>query len=149
MDTSLIRVAFNQFIRIAYKAFFVILAILVLDQATKFLVYQYIPHTESGYYYYPYGGIGIFRNFYGIEFSINHMTNKGAAWGILGEYQFPLIIIRLFLIVGTLIYLFFFNKRRSWEIPLLLIAGGAIGNVIDFFLLRTCCRYVPFCFMGI
>lgn len=31
-------------------------------------------------------------------------------------------------------YLFFFNKNRRAEIPLVLIVAGAIGNIVDYFL---------------
>ncbi|MBA3720842.1 MAG: signal peptidase II [Parachlamydiaceae bacterium] len=123
----------KNYIKNCCLAFIVIGLVLLLDQLTKYFVYKFIPLSQHSYYYYPYGGVGIFKNFLGIEFSINFMTNKGAAWGFLGDYQLPLIIFRLFLIAGTLVYLFFFNKHNSWQIPLLLIVGGAIGNVIDFF----------------
>jgi signal peptidase II len=109
------------------------LLVLILDQVTKGLVYAYLPVIDSSYYWYPYGGIGVFKNFAGIEFSINHMTNTGAAWGVLGNYQLLLIILRIGLIVGLLIYLFYFNQYSSWQLPLILIIAGALGNVIDFF----------------
>lgn len=133
MDANLVQEKPNHTLKLALKAFIIIGLILFFDQLTKYWVYINIPHAEYGYHYYPYGGIGVFKNFFGIEFSINHMTNKGAAWGFLGDYQLPLIVLRFILIVGTFIFLFFFNKHTSWQIPLLLIAGGAIGNVIDFF----------------
>jgi signal peptidase II len=109
------------------------LLVLILDQVTKGLVYTYLPVIDSSFYWYPYGGIGVFKNFAGIEFSINHMTNTGAAWGVLGNYQLPLIILRIGLIAGLLIYLFYFNQHSSWQLPLILIIAGASGNVIDFF----------------
>jgi signal peptidase II len=123
----------GNYLKVGYQALIVIGSVLFLDQLSKFLVHAYIPLIDHSYYLYPYGGIEVFKNFIGIEFSINYMTNKGAAWGMLGNYQLPLIILRSFLIIGTLIYLFFFNSQPSWRIPLLLIVGGAIGNVIDFF----------------
>lgn len=86
------------------------------------------------YYEYPYGGIGLFQNFLGIEFSLSHATNTGAAWGMLGSHPFFLIILRLFLIVGLFVYMLFYNRQRSWQPFLALILAGAIGNVIDFFL---------------
>lgn len=107
--------------------------VLILDQVTKGLVYIYLPVIDSSFYWYPYGGIGVFKNFAGIEFSINHMTNTGAAWGVLGNYQLALIILRIGLIAGLLIYLFYFNHHSSWQLPLILIIAGALGNVIDFF----------------
>ncbi len=110
------------------------LFVLFFDQLTKALVYYYLPVIDSSLYWYPYGGIGVFQNFAGIEFSINHMTNTGAAWGLLGNYQLPLIILRIALISGLCIYLFYFNRHSSWQLPLMLIIAGALGNVLDFFI---------------
>lgn len=119
--------------KVGYKVVLLAIFVLILDQLTKYLVYHHIPPMEHFSYHYPYGGIGVFENFLGIEFSITHMTNKGAAWGVLGNYQLPLVILRFALIIGTLIYVYFFNTHRSWQIPLFLIIAGAIGNVIDYF----------------
>lgn len=108
------------------------LLILAADIATKFFVDAYMP---LGYAYagFPFGGIPVFHNFFGIDFSINHMINRGAAWGIFGEYQDLLTIGRIFIIGGMLIYLLFFNQNRSLRIPLTLILTGATGNIIDYF----------------
>jgi signal peptidase II len=86
------------------------------------------------YQKYPYGGIPVFENFLGIEFSISHQINKGAAWGVLAEYQVPLLYLRIALILALLVYFLFFNKHSSWNIPLALIVAGALGNVLDFFI---------------
>lgn len=107
--------------------------VLVLDQLIKALVYTHLPVIDSSLYWYPYGGYGVFQNFGGIEFSINHMTNSGAAWGLLGNYQLPLIILRIGLIFALFVYLFYFNYHTSWQLPLILIIAGALGNVLDFF----------------
>lgn len=121
-------------VRISYPLLWIGILILVLDQISKGLVYTYLPVIDSSLYWYPYGGIGIFKNFAGIEFSINHMTNTGAAWGVLANYQLPLIFLRIGLIIGLCLYLFSFNRHSSWQLPLMLIIAGALGNVIDFFL---------------
>lgn len=110
------------------------LTILLLDQGSKFIVQKFIPLIDESYYVYPYGGIPVFKNFIGIEFSINHITNKGAAWGLFGGYQLILVLLRIVLIIWGIIYLFFYNQHRSWQIPILMILAGAIGNVIDFFM---------------
>lgn len=110
------------------------LGILLIDQLTKWLVYSYLPIIDTTLYQYPYGGIGVFKNWAGIEFSINHMINTGAAWGAFGGYQIPLIVLRIGLIIGLSVYLFCYNRKNSWQLPLLLIIAGAIGNVIDFFI---------------
>lgn len=107
--------------------------ILLLDQVTKYLTFKFIPLVDQVPYVYPYGGIGVFRNWLGVEFSLNYMTNKGAAWGILGHYQFPLVLLRIGLILAMSFYLFFINKHKSWQLPLIAIMMGALGNVLDFF----------------
>ena len=120
--------------KISYMLLGIGLMILLVDQLSKVLVYAHLPIIDSTLYWYPYGGIGIFKNFGGIEFSINHMTNTGAAWGVLGEYQFPLIILRIGLISSLCVYLLYFNRHRSCQLPLILIIAGAVGNVLDFFI---------------
>lgn len=121
-------------VTVSYSLIMMGLILIVLDQLTKALVYLYLPIMDSSLYWYPYGGIGIFKNWGGIEFSINHMTNTGAAWGILGNYQLPLIILRIGLILGLCFYLFYFNRHSLWQLPLVLIIAGALGNVLDFFI---------------
>lgn len=110
------------------------LIVLIVDQLTKGFVYSFLPVIDSTFYWYPYGGVGVFQNLGGIEFSINHMTNAGAAWGVLANHQLPLIILRVALIVGLCIYLFYYNRDASWQFPLVLIIAGALGNVLDFFI---------------
>lgn len=108
--------------------------ILLLDQLSKFLAYFYLPPIVASPYIYPYGGIGVFQNLLGIEFSLNYMINKGAAWGLFGDYQLILVFLRIFLIAGMILYLFKYNKEKWWQIPLIFIIAGAIGNVLDFFI---------------
>jgi len=111
----------------------VIAFIISLDQLTKYWVNTHLPVMSKGYFSYPYGGIGIFENFLGIEFSISHLDNRGAAWGMLHEFQVPLVFLRIGLIACMVCYLCFFNKHPLWRLPLCLVIAGAIGNVIDYF----------------
>ncbi|CAF24521.1 signal peptidase II [Candidatus Protochlamydia amoebophila] len=119
--------------QLLFRFIWIGLAILLLDQISKFFVFHLVPHMDFSAYKYPYGGVEVVRNFGGIEFSINHMTNKGAAWGMFGNYQLSLMLFRIGLIVGLCVYLFHFNQQKAWQIPLILIIAGAIGNVLDFF----------------
>lgn len=118
------------------------------DFLSKFWIYRNLPVVGDYIYRYPYGGIGVFQNFFGVEFSLNHATNRGAAWGILSQYQLYLLIFRIVLIVGLLIYVFFYNKRSEWQIPLALIIAGALGNVLDFFLYGHVIDMFHFVFWG-
>lgn len=119
--------------KVSYSLLLFGMLVLLLDQLSKGLVSHYLPIVDYSLYSYPYGGIGVFRDFGGIEFSINHLTNTGAAWGVLGNYQFPLIILRIGLVASLCIYLFYFNRHSSWRFPLILIIAGAMGNILDFF----------------
>lgn len=112
---------------------FMSMALLFLDILTKYMIHHYMPISNRFSLWYPYGGIGIFKNFLGIEFSINHTTNHGAAWGMFSEAQDFLLILRIIMIAGLLGYLFFYNTNKSWRLPLIFISMGALGNVIDTF----------------
>jgi len=113
--------------------FWTSLLILIIDILTKFWTNANLPLMGFAYPSYPYGGIPVFRNFLGIEFSISHLINHGAAWGMLSDYQDFLLIARIFLIGGMLLYLLYFNQVKAWRFPLALVILGAIGNIIDYF----------------
>ena len=84
-------------------------------------------------YQYPYGGVGIFHDFFGINFSLVHATNTGAAWGLFAEFQDYLLYFRIFFVAMLLVYFLFFNKQSGHRFSLSLIITGAIGNIIDYF----------------
>lgn len=112
-----------------------LLAMVVLgaDFFSKYWINQNLPLMFS-FPHYPYGGIAVFKDWGGVEFSISHLTNKGAAWGTLSDYQGWLVITRIVLIIALIIYVLYWNKQISWRYPLALIIAGAIGNVIDYYL---------------
>jgi signal peptidase II len=107
--------------------------ILFIDFLTKSYIFNLLPVVDYSIYY-PYGGIGVFENFFGIDFSISLAINRGAAWGVFADFQILLLIIRMLIILGMICYLIFLNPNRLADFPLVLIITGAIGNVIDFFL---------------
>lgn len=107
--------------------------VLFFDLLSKFLVVQFLPLFDRFPYSYPYSGIPVFKDWWGIEFSIHHVINKGAAWGLFGDYQEILLLTRIVLISFIFFYLFFLNTKSSWVLPLVLIAFGAIGNIADYF----------------
>jgi len=109
------------------------LALFLTDFITKQYVFNHIPLGYSSYSY-PFGGIPVFHNFLGIDFSLNHAANKGAAWGAFADFQLYLLALRIILIISMIIYVAFFNKRSAWQIPLVLIIAGALGNVVDYFI---------------
>jgi len=83
---------------------------------------------------FPYGGLAVFHDFFGIDFSINLVFNKGMAWGLFSQYPQILLIFRLILIGALLLNLFVFGERGKGDLPLIFILSGASGNVIDTFL---------------
>ena len=99
------------------RAALVLAAVLVVDQATKALVR---------------GGVEL-----GSEDSVFplvtlvHTRNRGVAFGAL-EGQTALVAIVIALAVAALIAYFATHRDRPWVwLPTGLLAGGAIGNVID------------------
>lgn len=117
-----------------FLPFYIFLFVLAVDFASKYLTHTYLPVMNRSWLWYPYGGIPVFKNFFGIEFSVSHQINHGAAWGALSEYQIPLLYLRITLIAILIVYVLWMNKHPNRKIPLALIIAGAIGNVIDYFL---------------
>lgn len=124
--------------------FFVLLA----DQVTKYLVHSNIPRMTHESQWYPYKGIGIFENFLGIEFSIVHATNRGAAWGLFSDFQDYLFAFRIIFILALIVYLVGYNKSKELTLPLTLIVVGAIGNIIDYFVYGHVVDMLHFVFWG-
>ena len=104
-------------------------ALFLADFFLKSYVHHFLPLMSSEMFY-PYGGIGVFENFAGVDFSIIHVLNKGAAWGMLSSFHQALFYGRLAIIGVLLFYLLFFAQRVQ-QIPLCMIITGALGNVID------------------
>lgn len=123
------------------------LIILTLDQWTKYLVHTNIPRMQL-FPWYPYQGIGLFENVLGIEASIVHAINRGAAWGVLADYQIPLLILRICFVIGLISYVVFINDNSKRIIPLVLISTGALGNILDFFFYGHVVDMIHFVFWG-
>lgn len=111
-------------------SFLVIL--ILIDMGSKYYVLHHVEKMSWMHPFFPYGGIGIFKDFYGISFSINLVENTGAAWGIFSKYPHVLFYVRIAIIIGLVIYLIGFSKDRKKEIPLILIISGAVGNILDY-----------------
>lgn len=111
--------------------FLIGIALLLIDGVTKWVTYSTLSPIVSSAWNYPYGGVGIFDNILGVQFSIVHATNKGAAWGAFPDQQLPLLVLRIVLIIGLTIYLLGFNRQKAFVIPMCLLIFGALGNVID------------------
>jgi signal peptidase II len=120
--------------RRGWTLFFFAVLFLIIDAASKYWVNAHLPAIQSSLPFYPYGGMGVFQNVLGIDFSINKTYNTGGAWSLFSNFPHALLISRIGIIIGLFTYTLGFNKNRARDIPLLLILTGAIGNIIDFFL---------------
>lgn len=110
-----------------------LLSILAVDVVTKYCVHTYVPQTLWSLPMYPYGGIPVFQNFYGIDLVISHVTNRGGPWGVVASHHTSLLFLRVFAICCLAIHLLFFNRVKFREIPLCMVIAGAMGNVLDSF----------------
>ena len=97
---------------------------------------------------YPYGGIGVFQQFLGVDFCLNRVTNQGAAWGVFASHSHFLLIVRMTIIVGFFGYILFMNKARSRDVPFVLILTGAVGNLFDVFCYGHVIDFLHFTFWG-
>lgn len=106
------------------KYFLIALLVILLDQASKLLVYHnmYL-HQEI--------------NVIGEWFKLHYLLNPGMAFGIRWESEFGKLVLTIFRIVamfGISWYLVTQVRRKAHSgflLCLALILGGAIGNVID------------------
>lgn len=111
----------------------IVVLVLVLDIFSKAWVVHNIINIANGPSHYPYGGIGVFKDFGGVEFSVGHLHNTGAAWGLFREYAGVLLILRCLFVAALVCYLLFLNPHKNCMYPIVFVIAGAIGNIIDFF----------------
>jgi signal peptidase II len=129
---------------------FIALAISIFmgDVLLKTYIHREISPIAASSPIYPYGGIAVFRDWHGIDFSIVHVINKGAAWGVLASLQKYLLYARVAILGGLLAYLFFVNASPFRKFCLTLIAAGAWGNVVDYFVYGHVVDMFYFIFWG-
>jgi signal peptidase II len=120
-------------VRTRWLCFVYFVVLIVLDACVKSLTLKYVDLLTWFMPNYPYGGIGVFENFLGINFSINYVENRGSAFGLFASYSEWLLAIRVAIVAGLLGYLFFYLKQERHAFPLSMILAGAIGNIIDCF----------------
>ncbi|MBS4167563.1 signal peptidase II [Parachlamydia sp. AcF125] len=117
-----------------FKALWISILVLISDMTSKYCAFHYLPKPRFDTYRYPYGGVPVFQNFFGIQFSLNYVENRGAIGGIFADFQEYLLIFRILLIIFLFCYLLFYRYEKKLELPFALIIGGAIGNIVDYFL---------------
>jgi len=95
----------------------IILAIIGLDQLTKYIVIKNIGFGEM---------IPVVDGF----FYLSHWKNEGAAWGIMEGWRAFLIPVTVIVSI-VLVYYLAKSKNRLFKVSLSMVLGGAVGNLID------------------
>ena len=128
--------------------FFLGLAILAFDIWTKKLTNAHFPLPQEQFSYPVKMPALIVGKFLGIELQITHAINSGAAWSIFEDFPRLLVALRIILVLALLMFLFYYNKRPNWRMPLILIISGAVGNLIDYFVYGYVIDMIHFRFWG-
>jgi signal peptidase II len=124
------------------------LFLFALDFFSKWATVQFIQPIALSPPSYPYGGIGVFRDFFGIDFALNFAVNKGAAWGVLSSFQKSLLAFRIVVVAGLIGLLIFAKQALSRQIAFVLIIAGAVGNILDYFIYGHVIDMFHFIFWG-
>ena len=124
---------------ILMNVYFLVTAILVLvaDQVTKNLVIERVPENSS---------IEIIRGF----LYITHVKNSGAAFGMFQGYTNILAIISMVAIVLIIILKVILKLDFAfYNVSLGFILGGAIGNLIDRYLMGEVTDFINLRFIPV
>ncbi|NLA83997.1 MAG: signal peptidase II [Clostridiales bacterium] len=98
---------------------FLVLFIVATDRITKYITIRFLKPLRS---------ITVIKS----VLNLTYVENHGAAFGILQNKRWFLIIIPIFIILAVTIYLLLHRKESLLtRISLAIIIGGAIGNLID------------------
>ena len=98
---------------------FIILFIVAADQISKYITIQYLKPLKT---------VSLLKG----VLSLTYVENRGAAFGILQNQRWFLIILPIIIVAALIIYLVTHRKESVlMRICLAIILGGAIGNLID------------------
>lgn len=97
----------------------IIVGVILADQLTKWLTVTCLAEGES---------FPLWRD----VLHFTYVKNEGAAFGMLKDQRWLFMVFSSVAIVALMIYLFrFCPKKNMIRIPLAMIIGGGIGNMID------------------
>ncbi len=98
--------------------FIIPILIVIIDQITKLWSVKFLQGFKT---------IEVVGDF--LQF--NYIRNYGAAFGFFQNKQLFFIIITSIIIIGIILFIKINNNSKIMDIVLLMIIGGAIGNLID------------------
>lgn len=102
-------------------AIFAVFAGIIMDQITKLLAIEHLKGQPS---------IPVIKN----VFCLQYLENKGAAFGMMQNQQIFFVVVGILLLgITAFVYLRMPCNRRFtlMRICLVMVAAGAIGNMID------------------
>lgn len=97
---------------------YISIPVIIIDQILKIIVERNIPRGFR---------IKVIEGF----LNISHVTNDGAAFGILRGWNWGFVIIAIIAIIFIIFYYKRFQESFWMRISLGFLLGGAIGNLID------------------
>lgn len=110
--------------------------LILADQLTKLLVVQTIPINDS---------FILIPDF----FSLSHVRNTGAAFGMLADRRWIFMLFTAVVLVVAVLALCSGKVKNHWGIVALsLIIGGGVGNMIDRIFLGEVIDFFAFNFWG-
>ena len=102
-----------------YKYYGLAIFVIIIDQWTKWLIVKNMEFGER---------ISVWDPWFGI---LSH-RNRGAAWGMLEGQMWLFTIVTLAVIVAIIYFYHTEAKGKPlYQVSLMLLLGGAIGNFID------------------
>lgn len=84
----------------------------------------------------------------GIDFSLIYVENKGMAWGMFSSFQWVIFSFRVALVSGLFVAFFKNAFVKKHFIAFLLIAFGALGNIVDTIIYGYVIDMLHFTFWG-
>ena len=108
------------------------LAVVILDQLTKWLCATYLKAV---------GSVDVIPH----VLRFTYVENTGAAFGSFSDQRWVFMVLSTVAIVAVTFYLLFFSERSKWlRCALALLIGGGIGNMIDRVVLGFVIDFIDF-----
>ena len=110
----------------------IIVGIVGIDQLTKWLAVIYLQGESS---------FPLWRE----VLHFTYVENTGMAFGMLKDHRWVFMVFSTVSIIALLVYLFRFRPQSRWmQVPMAMIVGGGIGNMIDRIFLGYVIDFIDF-----